>query len=177
MNRRRPLTKSFALRRGAAPGGFSLVELLVASGIGLVVMAAVGQLFGIFGRGVSQGQARVEANSRLRNVTWRLRQDLVGRTAPPQRLVLVDSSSGYFQVMAGPSLTVDILALTTSVPGAAFGGRLDGAKGYESPVAEVAGVVFKNRVADLNTVNFDLSEVAMESSSAPAPTPTPAPAK
>lgn len=138
MNRRRTLTKSFALRRGACRGGFSLVELLVASGIGLVVMAAVGQLFGIFGRGVSQGQARVEANSRLRNVTWRLRQDLVGRTAPPQRLVLVDSNSGYLQVMAGPSPTVDILALTTSVPGSAFGGRLDGAKGYESPVAEVA---------------------------------------
>lgn len=138
MNPRQPLKQSIALRRDIAPGGFSLVELLVASGIGLVVMAAVGQLFGIFGRGVSQGQARVESNSRLRNITWRLRQDLVGRTAPPQRLVLIDSNSGYLQIMAGPSPTVDILTLTTSVPGSDFSGRLDGAKGYESPVAEVA---------------------------------------
>jgi hypothetical protein len=33
----------------------------------------------------------------------------------------------------------------------------------------MAGVVFKNRQADLNAVDFDLAEVVMESSSAPAP--------
>jgi len=102
-------------------------------------MAAVASLFAVFGRGVSQGQARVELNSRLRNVCWRMRQDLVGRTAAPQRLARVDSNSGYLQVMPGASPTApDILALTTSTPGADLAGRLDGAKGYESPVAEIA---------------------------------------
>lgn len=41
----------------------------------------------------------------------------------------------------------------------------------KSPVAPMAGVVFKNRQADLNAVDFDLAEVVMESSSAPAPAP------
>ncbi len=120
--------------------GFSLVELLVASALTLVVMAALATLFGDFGRAVSDGRAMVEVNSRLRNAAWRLRQDLAGLTCVPTPLVRVESGQGYFHVIEGPLTTGDVddvLALTTSSPGAPFTGRLAGAAGFESPVAEV----------------------------------------
>ena len=124
--------------RPAARRGFSLVELLVASGLGLVVMASVASLFSIFGRSVTQGQARVEFNGRTRTVTWRLRQDLVGLTCSARPVVRTDANAGYFQVVNGTTPAGDILALTTSNPAMPVAGRLEGTKGFESPTAEVA---------------------------------------
>jgi len=132
----------------ASRPGFSLVELLVASALSLVVMGAVASLFSVFGRGVSDGQSVVELNSRMRNAAWRLRQDLVGLTCVPAPLVRVEANAGYFQVTEGSRTTSadpnvllgdydDVLAFTTSSPGAPFAGRLDGARGFESPTAEV----------------------------------------
>lgn len=118
--------------------GFSLVELLVASGLGLVVMASVASLFSIFGRSVTQGQARVEFNGYTRGVAWRIRQDLVGLTCPARPTVRSDANAGYLQIVNGSAPAGDILALTTSSPGTPFSGRLDNAKGFESPTAEVA---------------------------------------
>ncbi len=141
--------------RTGSRDGFSLVELLVASALSLIIMAAVAQLFSDFGRTVTDGRAIVDLNSRLRNVAWRLRQDLVGRTCVPAALVRPEASAGYFHVIEGPldsAGTVpvpapptpydtgdidDILALTTSSPSAPFVGRLEGAAGFESPTAEV----------------------------------------
>ena len=128
----------FPQDRPPARRGFSLVELLVASGIGLVVMASVASLFSIFGRSVTQGQARVEFNGRTRTVAWRLRQDLVGLTCPARPVVRTDANAGYLQVVNGTTPAGDILALTTSSPGMPFAGRLEGTKGFESPTAEVA---------------------------------------
>ncbi len=127
---------------------FSLVELLVASALSLVVMGAVASLFGVFGRGVSDGQSVVELNARMRNAAWRLRQDLIGLTCTPTPLVRVECNGGYFQVTEGSRTTSpdpnvllgdidDVLAFTTSSPGAPFAGRLNGARGFESPTAEV----------------------------------------
>jgi len=127
---------------------FSLVELLTASALSLVVMGAVASLFSVFGRSVSEGQSVVELNARLRNAAWRLRQDLVGLTCDPVPLVRIEANAGYFQVIEGPGTTSpdagaligdvdDVLAFTTSSPGAPFAGRLAGAKGFESPTAEV----------------------------------------
>lgn len=132
----------------ASQPGFSLVELLVASALSLVVMGAVASLFGVFGRGVSDGQSVVELNARMRNAAWRLRQDLVGLTCSPTPLVRVEANTGYFQVTEGSRTTSpdpntligdidDVLAFTTSSPGAPFAGRLNGARGFESPTAEV----------------------------------------
>ena len=132
----------------ASRPGFSLVELLVASALSLVVMGAVASLFGVFGRGVSDGQSVVELNARMRNAAWRLRQDLIGLTCTPAPLVRVEANSGYFRVIEGSRTTSpdpntllgdidDVLAFTTSSPGAPFAGRLTGARGFESPTAEV----------------------------------------
>jgi prepilin-type N-terminal cleavage/methylation domain-containing protein len=132
----------------ASRRGFSLPELLVASALSLVVMGAVASLFSVFGRSVSEGQSMAELNARLRNAAWRLRQDLVGLTCDPVPLVRVEANAGYFQVIEGPETTSaaaadllgdidDVLAFTTSSPGAPFTGRLAGARGFESPTAEV----------------------------------------
>jgi len=118
--------------------GFSLVELLVASTLGLVVMASVASLFTIFGRSVTQGQARVEFNGRTRSLAWRMRQDLVGLTCPALSVVPTDANAGYLQITNGAAPAGDTLALTTSSPGMPYAGAINGAQGFESPTAEVA---------------------------------------
>jgi prepilin-type N-terminal cleavage/methylation domain-containing protein len=126
--------------------GFSLVELLVASMLSLLVMGSVAALFAEFGRSVSDGRSMTELNTRTRNAAWRLRQDLAGLTCVPAPRVLVEANAGYFHVIEGSNSPApvaplgdinDILALTTSSPSAPFAGRLAGAKGFESPTAEV----------------------------------------
>jgi len=154
---RNSITTTVLSRDGrlALRAGFSLVELLVAAALSLLVMAAVTALLGDFGRSVSDGRAIVDLNSRMRNVAWRLRQDLTGLTCGPAALVRAEENAGYFHVIEGPLTgagTVpppaapapydagdvdDILAFTTSSPSAPFVGRLEGAKGFESPTAEV----------------------------------------
>lgn len=129
-----------------APRGFSLVELLVASMLSLLVMGSVAVLFAEFGRSVSDGRAMTDLNTRTRNAAWRLRQDLAGLTCVPAPRVGVEANAGYFHVIEGsnsPAPTAplsdfnDMLALTTSSFSAPFAGRLTGAKGFESPTAEV----------------------------------------
>lgn len=122
--------------------GFSLVELLVASMLSLLVMGSVAALFAEFGRSVSDGRAITELNTRTRNAAWRLRQDLAGLTCLPAPRVPVEANAGYFHVIEGPNNSTtgdwdDILAFTTSSPSSPFAGRLAGADGFESPVAEV----------------------------------------
>lgn len=119
--------------------GFSLVELLVASTLGLVVMASVASLFTVFGRSVTQGQARVEFNGRSRSLAWRMRQDLVGLTCPALPVIPTDANAGYLQITNGTTGPAsDELSLTTSSPGMPFTGGISGAQGFESPTAEIA---------------------------------------
>lgn len=140
-----PSTMTGAMSR-PAPHGFSLVELLVASMLSLLVMGSVAVLFAEFGRSVSDGRAMTDLNTRTRNAAWRLRQDLAGLTCVPAPRVGVEANAGYFHVIEGsnsPAPTAplsdvnDTLALTTSSFSAPFTGRLTGAKGFESPTAEV----------------------------------------
>ncbi|MBM4058647.1 MAG: prepilin-type N-terminal cleavage/methylation domain-containing protein, partial [Planctomycetes bacterium] len=135
--------------RQAAPqprgrGGFSLTELLVASALGLMVMAALASLFGVFGTGVRSSQALVDLNARLRAAAWHLRQDMHGATSPVTPWVRPEASGGYFQVIEGPtnpSGTLigdvdDVLTMTVMSLGEPFAGRIPNC-GFESPVAEV----------------------------------------
>lgn len=125
--------------------GFTLVELLVASTLGLMTMAALASLFATFGKAVSQSQTIVDLNARMRNTAWRLRQDLHGMTAPVKPWVRAEASAGYFEVVEGVATTTnmigdcdDRLMFTTISLGAPFTGRLQGTAGFESPTAEVA---------------------------------------
>ncbi len=136
------------VRRARLRLGFSLTELLVASAIAMVVMAAVASLFSVFGQTVSNGQSLIELNARMRNAAWRLRQDLIGLTCMPTPLVKAECNGGYFHVLEGGRTAAtdptgftgdidDVLAFTTSSMGTPFSGRLAGAAGFESPTAEI----------------------------------------
>ena len=133
--------------------GFSLTELLVASGIGLTVMAAVASLFGVFSRALSQSQSTVDMSARMRATAWKLRQDLEGVTCPIEPWLAPEANAGYFEISEGPrrdatagqgapSLeadTDDILMFTTRSPSGQFSGRyLTADRTIESPYAEVA---------------------------------------
>jgi type II secretory pathway pseudopilin PulG len=137
--------------------GFSLTELLVASGIGLTVMAAVATLFSVFSRSLSQSQSTVDLTTRMRSAAWKLRQDLDGVTCPAVPWLSPDANAGYFEISEGPQRdttltfvtnaatanleadTDDILMFTTRAPAGNFSGRyLTADRIIESPYAEVA---------------------------------------
>lgn len=136
--------------------GFSLIELLIAATIGLVVMAAVATLFGMFGRTASETQSIVDMTNRLRGTALKLRQDLRGITCPVVPSLSPESDAGYFEVIEGPATdavdssgntitdatsilgdTDDVLLFTTRSPGEPFEGRF-ATNLILSPVAEVA---------------------------------------
>jgi prepilin-type N-terminal cleavage/methylation domain-containing protein len=135
--------------------GFSLVELLVATTIGLAVMAAIASLFSLLGRSMSQSQSTVELASRLRSTAWQLRQDLAGVTVGVGPWTQPDANSGYFELIEGPTRdttntivsgtptsnltgdTDDILLFTTQSVGSPFVGKFD-SDTIESPNAEIA---------------------------------------
>lgn len=137
--------------------GFSLAELLVASTIGLLVMAGVASLFSVFSRSLSQSQSTVDLTSRMRAAAWKLRQDLDGVTCPVVPWLSPDANTGYFEISEGPQRdttltfvanagtanleadTDDVLMFTTRAPAGSFSGRyLTADRTIESPYAEVA---------------------------------------
>ncbi|MCX7412409.1 MAG: prepilin-type N-terminal cleavage/methylation domain-containing protein [Planctomycetia bacterium] len=138
--------------------GFTLVELLVASTIALVVMGAVASLFGVFSRASTNSQAIVGLSSRMRSTANRLRQDLVGLTAPLTPPLSRESDAGYFELIEGPwtdafdgsgnlitgssttailADTDDVLLFTTRSSTGPFEGNYAGNQ-IESSTAEVA---------------------------------------
>jgi prepilin-type N-terminal cleavage/methylation domain-containing protein len=83
--------------------GFTLVELLVASTIGLIVMGSLATLLGLFSRTASSTQSVIDMTHRLRVVGDRLRKDLAGVTCKLEPPVSPDSDSGYFEIIEGPA--------------------------------------------------------------------------
>jgi len=164
-----------SLTTGAShgPRGFTLVELLVASTIGLMVMASLATLLGLFSRTASSTQSIIDMTHRLRVVGDRLRKDLAGVTCKLEPPVSPDSDSGYFEIIEGPatdtaswnSLTNkwiplvdtnnnnvdwkgdwdDILLFTTRNSGEPFVGRYD-AETIQANAAEVAWFVLNGNL-------------------------------
>lgn len=89
-----------APRRG---GGFTLVELLVASTIALLVTASLATLFSLFARTASTTQAVVDLADRMRTAAWKLRSDLEGVTCDPSIGVGEQPQEGYFELIEGPA--------------------------------------------------------------------------
>jgi len=129
----------------------TLIEMLVATTVTLILMAAIGQVFSTFGRSVSGSRAALDMNARMRTVAWRLRQDLAGATAPTLPPLDPADGLGYFEVIEGPrhdanaadgtpALAADIddvLLFTTKAEGTPFRGAFSG-RTIESNFAEVA---------------------------------------
>ena len=153
MSSRTLLTHTAAARRQ----GMTLVEMLIATTITLIIMAAVAEVFGLFGAGVSDSRSVIEMTDQMRAAAYRLRQDLAGATAPTLPPLDPEQEQGYFEYIEGPAtdanaaagalldaadataLTADcddILLFTSRSSGGPFVGRFQ-AGTIESPVAEI----------------------------------------
>ena len=133
--------------------GMTLVEMMVATTATLILMAAVAQVFSVFGSALSDSRSMVELDARMRTVAARLRGDLSGATARPLPPLDPQAGEGYFEIIEGPQTdlsaaagttdlaadTDDVLLLTTRNSNIPFLGRSGTNGGFvESTVAEVA---------------------------------------
>ncbi len=139
-----------------ARAGLTLIEMLVATTVTLILMAAIGQVFSTFGRSVSGSRTALDMNARMRTAAWRLRQDLSGATAPTLPPLDPADGAGYFEAIEGPRHDADadgvtppvllhadvddVLLFTTKSDGPPFCGAFAG-NSIESHVAEVAWFV------------------------------------
>jgi type II secretory pathway component PulJ len=82
--------------------GLSLMELLIATTISIMLMAATVTLFGVVGDKVNAGRAMIETGDRLRATRNRLSADLRGATVSFLPWEQASSGSGYFEVLKGP---------------------------------------------------------------------------
>lgn len=131
--------------------GMTLVEMMVATTATLILMAAVAQVFSVFGSALSDSRSMVELDARMRTVAARLRSDLAGATARPLPPLDPQAGEGYFEIIEGPlndlsapagttdlaADTDDVLLFTTQNTRTPFIGRAD-AGFVESTAAEVA---------------------------------------
>jgi type II secretory pathway pseudopilin PulG len=143
--------------------GFTIVELLVASAIGLVLMGFVATVFASFGQAVGQSQDTRRMHDDMRATAWVLRRDLAGLTCRVFPWQKPEADAGYFELLEGPysdtngpdpddsTLTKnllaepsylvadvdDVLMFTTQLRGGRFTSELND-KQIESPYAEVA---------------------------------------
>ncbi len=85
-----------------ARGGFTLVEVLVATVVTLLMMVSLAQVFKLIGDSMKQGRAALELNSRLRNVAYRIQLDLNNCTVTPRPGSESVSGAGYFKIYDGP---------------------------------------------------------------------------
>ncbi len=132
------------------------MELLIATTISIMLMAATVTLFGVVGDKVNAGRAMIETGDRLRATRSRLSADLRGATASMRPWEDPSAGSGYFEIIKGPPVdttkntfnrdanaistlvgyTQDVLMLTTRSRDVPFTGRYLGTT-IESQVAEV----------------------------------------
>ena len=141
-----------SLPPASARRAFSLSELLVAMTIALMVMGSVATLFGLFGRGLSGGQATAEVSAKLRSAGWQLRKDLAGVTCDVVPWLAPEADEGYFEYVEGTRRdwsaangSSDILAdiddallFTARAMGDPFVGTTPGGGMVEADRAEIA---------------------------------------
>jgi type II secretory pathway pseudopilin PulG len=88
--------------RGRPRLAFTLVELLVAIGITLLIMATVVSVFSNVSESVQNRRSMVEISNQLRHVRNQLQSDLNGATCPTTPWTRPESNHGYFEVIEGP---------------------------------------------------------------------------
>lgn len=143
-----PSTHNPEVRRG-----MTLVEMLVAMTLTLVLMGAVAQIFGMFGRGLNGSRAVTELYERMRATGFRLREDLNGVTVDTSAIppVLAARNNGYFEYIEGPE-TDRITYFSGSAFNKANGAVVDG-KWVGSPEPYLAQVGSDDRlVGDIDDV-------------------------
>lgn len=83
--------------------GFTVVELLIAMTITLLMMAALTQTFSVLGKRMQESRADVQLSTKLRNVAFRLRDELRQRTVRNFTFDGDAGDDGYFVYYDGPA--------------------------------------------------------------------------
>ncbi|HIA64175.1 MAG TPA: hypothetical protein EYN93_15015, partial [Planctomycetaceae bacterium] len=128
-------------RKRRQHGGFTIVELLVASTVGLLLVIGVIEAFRQITNAVNKGRANVQLSGQLRNVTNLLREDFRGITVQATPNITAASAMGYFEIIEGVDNdsisssggfdtltgdTDDVLMFTSRRLGKPFSGRVRG---------------------------------------------------
>ena len=93
------------LARLSLPGGFTLVEMLVALTLTLILMTAVVKVFGDVGPGIANARKALEQFDRLRTAQQQLNSDLNNMTARLDgRAGRPEEALGYFEAIEGSYL-------------------------------------------------------------------------
>jgi type II secretory pathway component PulJ len=79
-------------------GGYTLVEILVATALTLVLMAAVMEMFKRIGDAINNSRAVLEMAEQLRGATATMGRDLEGITVVPQPPRRPESGEGYLRI-------------------------------------------------------------------------------
>lgn len=87
--------------------GMTLVELLVATALTLVLVAAIAEAFAMVTGTISSNRATIELAGRVRQATVRLQEDLAVQTVPMLPWTLRSAGLGYFEYVEGPRSDVD----------------------------------------------------------------------
>ena len=121
--------------------GFTIVELLVASTVGLLLVLGVIEAFRQITHAVNKGRANVQISGQLRNVTKLLREDFRGITVQATPNTTAASAMGYFEIIEGVDNdsisssggfdtltgdTDDVIMFTSRRLGEPFSGRVRG---------------------------------------------------
>lgn len=83
-------------------GGFTLVEILLATAISLIMLGAVVAVFASVMQSINQARAMLETSDRLRSAAELLRSDLRGLTVIPIPPRDPANDEGYFEYTEGP---------------------------------------------------------------------------
>jgi type II secretory pathway pseudopilin PulG len=170
----RPISSS---RRSS--GGFTLLEVLIATAVTLLLMLGLAQIFRVLGDSITKGRASLELNNRLRNVIHRIRTDLESVTVNPIPPVKHGSAQGYLKYYDGPATDFsfatnpllnrfgdldDIFMATIKAEDAWFTGKvprfvLNGT--VPSSVADVNGNDIPDELEDLVTISSQFAEVVV----------------
>ena len=100
---KRPVCKTTLTRYpgSESPGGYTLVEILVATALMLTIMLAVAWVFGMVGETIADSRSSLEMTSQLRSASARMIADLNGVTVtmlPPRDPA---SNEGYLEITEG----------------------------------------------------------------------------
>jgi prepilin-type N-terminal cleavage/methylation domain-containing protein len=140
--------------------GYTLAEMMIATALTLVIMAAVVRVFALLNDGIITARSGLEMTQELSSATTQVQKDLKGATALNVPGGVLDRVTGYFEIVEGPIGPVvfpwevfrntaagnqadttagdndDILAFTVRSRGQPFVGRHNGAP-IESYEAEI----------------------------------------
>jgi len=112
--------KTGRLRTGRR-GGFTLLEVLIATAVTLLMMLSLSQIFKVIGESMQRGRAVLELNNRLRSVTHRIRTDLRNLTAIPRPPADPGAGEGYFKYFDGSQTDFTTALMTGSLASSRIG--------------------------------------------------------